>query len=55
MDEALLTWVIAAYSIAFGSLMLIAGRLGDVLGFRNVFIFGLVNLCPFLSVGLAYP
>jgi len=41
MDAAMATWIIAAYSMVFGSLMLIAGRVGDVFGFRNVFVFGL--------------
>jgi len=42
LDEAMAVWIIAAYSMTFGSLMLISGRIGDVFGFRNVFIFGLL-------------
>jgi EmrB/QacA subfamily drug resistance transporter len=36
-----LAWVINAYSLTFGGLMLVAGRIGDVLGRKNVFRFGL--------------
>jgi EmrB/QacA subfamily drug resistance transporter len=36
-----LAWVINAYMIPFGGLLLLAGRLGDLLGQRRVFLFGL--------------
>src|ERR1039457_6441276 len=32
-----LTWVVDAYLIAFGSFLLLAGRLGDLLGRKKVF------------------
>src|ERR1700739_796843 len=35
-------WVINAYLITFGGLLLFAGRLGDLLGRRDVFLSGLV-------------
>jgi EmrB/QacA subfamily drug resistance transporter len=35
-----LTWVVNAYLIAFGSLLLLAGRLGDLLGRRRMLIAG---------------
>ena len=41
LTTADLAWVINAYSLTFGGLMLVAGRIGDVLGRRNVFRFGL--------------
>ncbi|WP_433164642.1 DHA2 family efflux MFS transporter permease subunit [Kribbella sp. CA-247076] len=37
-----LAWVVNAYLIAFGGLLLLAGRLGDLLGRRNVFVGGLI-------------
>jgi EmrB/QacA subfamily drug resistance transporter len=36
-----LSWVVNAYLIAFGGLLLLAGRLGDLVGRRKVFLFGL--------------
>jgi EmrB/QacA subfamily drug resistance transporter len=42
LDQAQLTWVTASYMIAFGGLLLLFGRLGDLFGRRRVFRFGLV-------------
>ena len=36
-----LTWVVNSYLIAFGSLLLLAGRLGDRFGGKRVFVTGL--------------
>ena len=36
-----LAWVINAYLIAFGGLLLLAGRLGDLVSRRGVFLVGL--------------
>jgi EmrB/QacA subfamily drug resistance transporter len=41
-SPANLTWTINAYMIAFGGLLLLAGRLGDLIGRKRVFIAGLV-------------
>ncbi|MEY9864196.1 EmrB/QacA subfamily drug resistance transporter [Catenulispora sp. GAS73] len=37
-----LTWVVNSYLIAFGGLLLLAGRVGDLFGRRRVFLTGLV-------------
>lgn len=37
-----LAWVVNAYIVAFGGLLLLAGRLGDLVGRRNVLVAGLV-------------
>ncbi len=37
-----LEWVINAYALAFGGLLLLGGRSGDLLGRRRVFIFGIL-------------
>src|ERR1700716_1832122 len=40
--QASLTWVVNAYLIAFGSFLLMAGRLGDLVGRKRVFLAGVV-------------
>jgi len=49
-----LTWVLNAYTLTFGGLLLLGGRAGDILGRRRVFIFGiaLFTFASFLG-GLA--
>jgi EmrB/QacA subfamily drug resistance transporter len=37
-----LEWVVTAYSLAFGSLLLLGGRLGDIYGRRRVFMAGIL-------------
>jgi len=41
--QANLTWVVNAFLVTFGSLLLLAGRLGDLMGRRRVFLAGLVT------------
>jgi EmrB/QacA subfamily drug resistance transporter len=41
-SQASLTWVLDAYMIAFGSFLLLAGRVGDLIGRKRVFLAGLV-------------
>ena len=37
-----LTWVVTGYALAFGGLLLLGGRLGDLYGRRKIFMTGLV-------------
>jgi EmrB/QacA subfamily drug resistance transporter len=40
-SQSSLAWVVNAYLIAFGGLLLLAGRLGDLIGRKTVFMVGL--------------
>ena len=40
--QSSLAWVVNAYMISFGGLLLLAGRLGDLISRRNVFLAGLL-------------
>jgi EmrB/QacA subfamily drug resistance transporter len=40
-SQSSLAWVVNAYLITFGGLLLLAGRFGDILGRKNIFMAGL--------------
>jgi EmrB/QacA subfamily drug resistance transporter len=40
-DQTSMTWALNAYTLAFGGLLLLGGRSGDILGRRRMFIVGL--------------
>src|SRR4051794_37583348 len=42
ISTANLRWVVTGYALAFGSLLLLGGRLGDLFGRRRIFMVGLV-------------
>ena len=42
-SQANLTWVVNAFLVTFGSLLLLAGRLGDLVGRKRVFLAGLIT------------
>jgi MFS family permease len=44
-----LSWVLNAYTLTFGGLLLLGGRAGDILGRRRVFMFG-IALFAFASL-----
>ena len=49
-----LSWVLNAYALAFGGLLLLGGRAGDILGRHRVFLTGIaVFTLSSLAVGLA--
>ena len=41
IDLANLSWIVTGYSLAFGGLLLLGGRLGDLYGRRRIFMTGL--------------
>ncbi|MFD1714478.1 MFS transporter [Amnibacterium flavum] len=48
-------WVITAYSLAFGSLLLLGGRLSDLIGRKRTFIIGLIGFAIASALGGAAP
>src|SRR6478752_5614742 len=44
-------WVITAYSLAFGSLLLLGGRLSDLMGRKRTFIIGLIGFAIASALG----
>ncbi|MFC9787474.1 MFS transporter [Rhodococcus sp. NPDC127528] len=44
-------WVVTAYALAFGSLLLLGGRLSDLFGRRNTFVIGLIGFAAMSAVG----
>ncbi len=44
-------WVVTAYSLAFGSLLLVGGRLGDMYSRKQVFITGLIGFAVASAIG----
>ena len=44
-------WVITAYTLAFGSLLLIGGRIGDFMGRKKIFLIGLAGFALVSAFG----
>ncbi|MEA2187190.1 MAG: hypothetical protein QOK16_2201 [Solirubrobacteraceae bacterium] len=44
-------WVITAYALAFGSLLLLGGRIGDLFGRKRTFVVGLVGFAGASALG----
>ncbi len=44
-------WVVTAYALAFGSLLLLGGRLADMLGRKRMFLIGLAGFAVASAVG----
>ena len=44
-------WVITAYTLAFGSLLLLGGRIGDYVGRRKIFLIGLMGFAAASALG----
>ena len=53
-SEASLAWVVNAYLLTFGGFLLLGGRLGDIFGYRRLFMIGIALFTlASLSCGLA--
>jgi EmrB/QacA subfamily drug resistance transporter len=50
-DIASRQWVITGYSLAFGSLLLLGGRLSDLVGVRRTLVIGLLGFAAASAVG----
>ncbi|HWH26199.1 MAG TPA: MFS transporter, partial [Pseudolysinimonas sp.] len=44
-------WILTAYSLAFGSLLLLGGRLSDLIGRKRTFIIGLIGFAAASALG----
>ena len=50
-SDDLRQWVVTAYSLAFGSLLLLGGRLSDLFGRRRTFVIGLIGFALASALG----
>ena len=44
-------WIVTAYSLAFGSLLLLGGRISDLIGRKRAFIIGLISFAGASALG----
>src|ERR1700693_3040431 len=44
-------WVLTAYTLAFGSLLLLGGRIADYVGRRRMFVIGLIGFAAASALG----
>lgn len=51
MSDGNRQWVITAYTLAFGGLLLLGGRIADLVGRRRTFAFGLVGFAAASALG----
>ncbi|MFF3466254.1 MFS transporter [Streptomyces sp. NPDC001984] len=51
MSDANRQWVITAYTLAFGGLLLLGGRIADLVGRKRTFIIGLVGFAAASALG----
>jgi EmrB/QacA subfamily drug resistance transporter len=51
ISDANRQWVITAYTLAFGGLLLFGGRVGDLIGRRRAFLIGLVGFAGASALG----
>jgi EmrB/QacA subfamily drug resistance transporter len=51
MSDGTRGWVVTAYTVAFGGLLLLGGRVGDVAGRKRIFIVGLLGFAVASAAG----
>lgn len=51
ISDANRQWIITAYTLAFGSLLLLGGRIGDYVGRKKIFIIGLIGFASASAIG----
>ena len=51
ISDANQQWVITAYTLAFGSLLLLGGRIGDYMGRKKIFLIGLTGFAAASALG----
>lgn len=51
MSDGNRQWVITAYTLAFGGLLLLGGRIADLVGRKRTFIFGLIGFAAASALG----
>src|SRR5213592_2914801 len=44
-------WIVTAYALSFGSLLLLGGRVGDLIGRKRVFVTGLAGFAVASAIG----
>ena len=44
-------WIVTAYALSFGSLLLLGGRIGDLVGRKRVFVIGLIGFSVVSAIG----
>lgn len=54
-DNSARQWVVTAYALAFGSLLLLGGRVGDIVGRKRTFLIALVAFAAASALGGAAP
>ncbi|MFI1566174.1 MFS transporter [Streptomyces sp. NPDC020490] len=51
MSDGNRQWVITAYTLAFGGLLLLGGRIADLVGRKRAFVFGLIGFAAASALG----
>ncbi|HEU5428142.1 MAG TPA: MFS transporter [Actinocrinis sp.] len=51
IDDASRQWILTAYTLAFGGLLLLGGRLADYIGRKRIFLIGLVGFALASALG----